>query len=105
MSSEALKRNLPRLRLDEVQALVRELYGIEGEFSSQVSERDLSWRLRRDGGETVVVKIANAAEREEIVDFQAIPIQGTVYSIAGTEDHGVKGPQNAHSAVCCRKSR
>jgi len=70
MSSEALKRNLPRFRLDEVRALVRDLYGIEGEFLSQVSERDLSWRLRRDDGETVVVKIANAAEREEIVDFQ-----------------------------------
>jgi len=50
MSSEALKRNLPRLGLDEVQAFVRELYGIEGEFLSQVSERDLSWRRRRRNG-------------------------------------------------------
>jgi len=70
MSSEALKRNLPRLGLDKVRAFVRDLYGIEGEFSNQDSERDLSWRMRRDDGETVVVKIANGAEREEIVDFQ-----------------------------------
>ena len=70
MSTEALKRNLPRFELDEVRRLVRELYAIDGEFSPQDSERDLSWKVRRAGGEAVVVKIANAAEPEAIVDFQ-----------------------------------
>ena len=42
MSSEALKRNLPRLRLDEVQALVRELYGIEVEFSGNFGDSILN---------------------------------------------------------------
>ncbi len=70
MSSEALKRNLPRFELDEVRSAARELYGIRGEFSSQSSERDLSWKVRLDDGDTVVLKIANAAEPEAIVDFQ-----------------------------------
>ena len=70
MSSETLKRNLPRFELDEVRGMARELYGIRGEFSSQSSERDLSWKVRLDDGDTVVLKIANAAEPEAIVDFQ-----------------------------------
>ena len=70
MSSESLKRNLPRFELAEVRGMARELYGIRGEFSSQSSERDLSWKVRLDDGETVVLKIANAAEPEAIVDFQ-----------------------------------
>jgi 4-aminobutyrate aminotransferase-like enzyme len=70
MSVEAIKRNLPRFEPDRVRALAREHYGIEGEFTQQESERDLSWRVRPDGGEAVVLKIANAAEPEAIVDLQ-----------------------------------
>ena len=70
MSTDKLERNLPDFELDEVQALTRELYGIRGEFSAQESERDQSWKVCRDDGETLVVKIANAAEREDIVEFQ-----------------------------------
>ena len=70
MSVEALKRNLPRFEADEVRALAREHYAIEGEFTQQDSERDLSWRVRSDGGDAVVLKIANAAEPEAIIDFQ-----------------------------------
>lgn len=70
MSAEILKRNLPRFDLDQVQALAQTLYGIRGEFTNQDSERDLSWKVRGDGGDTVVLKIANAAEPEAIVDFQ-----------------------------------
>ncbi|MDH3217926.1 MAG: aminotransferase class III-fold pyridoxal phosphate-dependent enzyme [Gammaproteobacteria bacterium] len=70
MSSEILKRNLPRFEIDEVRDLARDLYGFRGDFSSQSSERDLSWRLRLDSGETVVLKIANGAEPEAIVDLQ-----------------------------------
>ncbi|UCH39259.1 MAG: aminotransferase class III-fold pyridoxal phosphate-dependent enzyme [Gammaproteobacteria bacterium] len=70
MSAQALKRNLPRFELDEVRNFARELYNLDGEFSSQDSERDLSWRVRRDDGETMVLKIANSAEPETIVDFQ-----------------------------------
>ncbi len=70
MSTEALRRNLPQFELDQVRAAAQDLYGIRGEFSAQDSERDLSWRLRRDDGERFVLKIANAAEPEAIVDLQ-----------------------------------
>ena len=70
MSLESLKRNLPQFELDEVRAAARKLYGLEGEFSPQRSERDLSWRLRRADGDDVVLKIANAGEPEAIIDFQ-----------------------------------
>ena len=52
MSTEALKRNLPRFELDQVRASARELYGIRGEYVQQDSERDLSWRVNCDDGET-----------------------------------------------------
>ncbi|MDJ0778141.1 MAG: aminotransferase class III-fold pyridoxal phosphate-dependent enzyme [Gammaproteobacteria bacterium] len=70
MASEALKRNLPRFELDQVRQAARELYDIDGEFLPQDSERDLTWQVRRDNGEALVLKIANAAEAEAIVDFQ-----------------------------------
>lgn len=70
MTTEILKRNLPRFELDQVRDLALELYGIRGEFSRQDSERDLSCKVRSDDGETVVLKIANAAEPESIIDFQ-----------------------------------
>lgn len=75
MSSETLKRNLPCFELDEVCAHAQRLYGIEGEFSRQDSERDLSWKVTCNDGGTVVLKIANAAEPEAIVDFQVQALQ------------------------------
>ncbi len=75
MSIEALKRNLPEFELDEVCTIALDLYGIRGEFTSQNSERDLSWKVLRDTGEAVVLKISNSAETENIVDFQVSALQ------------------------------
>ena len=94
MSLESLKRNLPQFELDEVRAAARELYGIDGDFVQQRSERDLSWRVRRDDSADLVLKVANAAEPEAIVDLQVRALE----HIAAVNP-GLPVPHMIHSAA------
>ena len=45
-------------------------YGLQGELTPLVSERDQNLRLRTAGGDSYVVKIANVAEAERVTRFQ-----------------------------------
>lgn len=45
-------------------------YGLQGELTPLVSERDQNLRLRTAGGDSYVVKIANVAEAECVTRFQ-----------------------------------
>lgn len=45
-------------------------YGLQGELTSLISERDQNFRLRTTGGDSYVVKIANVAETEHVTKFQ-----------------------------------
>lgn len=93
MSLDPIKRNLPEFDPDRVKALARELYGLDGEYSQQSSERDLSWRVLKDDGESVVLKIANSNDPEAIIDFQtraldhinrvnpALPVPRVIHSL------------------------
>lgn len=60
----------PTFSVGEVAAHVRDQYGLEGEFTGLVSERDQNFRLTCGDGRRYVVKIANSAEPELITDFQ-----------------------------------
>jgi Ser/Thr protein kinase RdoA (MazF antagonist) len=51
----------PALSEPEIQDLVRRHYGLEGDVSPLISERDDNARLRV-GGQSYVLKISNAAE-------------------------------------------
>ena len=50
--------------------LLSQEYGLAGELRPLVSERDQNFRLQTGDGQTLVVKIANAAEPQQITDFQ-----------------------------------
>ena len=70
MCSGQLDRNLPLFSLEQVRAVVRELYCIDGDYKELNSERDISYRIRDERGPAYVVKISNAAEPEGVIDFQ-----------------------------------
>jgi len=70
MVSGYLARNLPQFSLNQVKAMVAELYRIDGDYQALNCERDVSYRIRDDRGGACVVKISNAAEPEGVVDFQ-----------------------------------
>jgi len=66
----AFNRNLPRLDLEQVKALVKAIYGLEGEYREMASERDRCWIVTTTSNERSVLKIANSQEPEGVVDLQ-----------------------------------
>jgi len=61
---------LPQFDLDQVKSLVKELYGLEGDYRELVSERDRCWIITTSTGERSVLKISNGLEPEGVVDLQ-----------------------------------
>lgn len=60
----------PDIAVANVRAVLRDQYGLDGEMRMLVSERDQNWRVTADDGRRFVLKIANAAERAIVTDFQ-----------------------------------
>ena len=61
----------PAFSLEEAADVVRDLYGLAGTLTPLDSERDQNFRLTEADGASWVLKIANAAESFEALDFQA----------------------------------
>ncbi len=61
----------PAFSAARVEAIVDTLYGLKGTFTPLDSERDQNFRLTEANGQSWVVKIANAAEELQALDFQA----------------------------------
>jgi 4-aminobutyrate aminotransferase-like enzyme/Ser/Thr protein kinase RdoA (MazF antagonist) len=68
--SSVLESTPPRFTADEVAALARELFGVEGEARDLGSERDQTFRVG-----DADVKIANAAEDPDVLAFEAAAIE------------------------------
>lgn len=67
----------PALSPDHVARIIEQLYGLSGKLSPLDSERDQNFRLREASGASWVVKIANAAEDRQALDFQAALLRHT----------------------------
>ncbi|MDJ0813298.1 MAG: phosphotransferase [Woeseiaceae bacterium] len=65
----------PNLPKDAVLDLLQCEYGLYGELSVLVSERDQNFLLDTRSGERLVVKIANAGEPFEVTEFQVEALQ------------------------------
>lgn len=63
-------RHAPRVSRREAEELADARYGVRGQAVELASERDQNFRIQSADGTSVVLKIANATEREEILDFQ-----------------------------------
>jgi 4-aminobutyrate aminotransferase-like enzyme/Ser/Thr protein kinase RdoA (MazF antagonist) len=60
----------PRFGREEAARLAEELFGVRGSASSLPSERDQNFLIEAKAGERYVLKIANAGERREVLEFQ-----------------------------------
>lgn len=69
-----LDRANPQLSQDEVRAMVLKCYGLDGDYQALGSERDQNFRLTTTAGD-VVVKVSNALDGPEIIDFQTAALQ------------------------------
>ncbi len=69
-----LARDLPHYELDEVRAIAKDLYGLEGDFTALGGERDLNYRVVT-GERDYVLKIGNAGDDEAIADFQVAALR------------------------------
>ncbi len=67
---EAIVQYAPRFDAREAADLALRLYGLEAEARPLPSERDQNFRLAAADGREFVLKIANATESREVLDFQ-----------------------------------
>lgn len=67
----------PAARMDanEAEAVLREVFGVEGQVEPLTSERDLNFRVRAGGGGQFVLKIAHVAEPEPVLAFQTAALR------------------------------
>jgi 4-aminobutyrate aminotransferase-like enzyme/Ser/Thr protein kinase RdoA (MazF antagonist) len=63
-------QNRPHFTCEDAARLAQEFFGKKTQVSLLPSERDQNFHLREDSGAEYVLKIASAAERVEILDFQ-----------------------------------
>ncbi|MEE4112871.1 MAG: aminotransferase class III-fold pyridoxal phosphate-dependent enzyme, partial [Desulfobacteraceae bacterium] len=63
-------RHAPRFSEDQAAELAGELFTLQVRAECLPSERDQNFRLRDEKGEQFVLKIANAAETREVLEFQ-----------------------------------
>jgi 4-aminobutyrate aminotransferase-like enzyme/Ser/Thr protein kinase RdoA (MazF antagonist) len=61
----------PRFTEEEARRLARDLYGLKGGLIELPSERDQNFHVRAESGREFVLKIANAAEKKEVLEFQS----------------------------------
>jgi len=66
----SLVEHAPAIAEQDAMRLARELYGVEGTAHPLPSERDQNFLIRDGQGRAFVLKIANATEQEQILDFQ-----------------------------------
>jgi 4-aminobutyrate aminotransferase-like enzyme/Ser/Thr protein kinase RdoA (MazF antagonist) len=72
----------PELGVAEVQAVVRDHYGLDGSLTLLPGERDLNFRLDTTEGRQLVVKVSSPDEVDEILDIEV----DLVRHIAGITD-------------------
>ncbi len=60
----------PAYTVEEIETVVRETYGLDGRLRELPSDRDQNFLVQVDGSPHCVVKIANSAERLEVIELQ-----------------------------------
>jgi hydroxylysine kinase len=69
-NAAALSTTAPALAPEQVRALARRLYGIDGSIAPLAGERDQNCRVETANGSRYVIKISNPSEPVSVVDFQ-----------------------------------
>ena len=74
-ATAALSTTAPDLAHEEVRALVRRLYGIDGSVQSLAGERDQNCLVETADGSRYVIKISNPSEPVSVADFQIAALE------------------------------
>ena len=61
----------PSFTCEQAEAIVLERYGVKASASELPSERDQNFRIKSEDGKNFVLKIANAEEDYDVLDFQS----------------------------------
>jgi Ser/Thr protein kinase RdoA (MazF antagonist) len=110
-SAAALSTTAPALAPEEVIALARRLYGIDGSVLPLGGERDQNCRVETADGSRYVIKISNPSEPVSVVDFQIAaldhiarvspeqPVPRVVRTLEGRTHGSVALPDGRHTTV------
>ncbi|MEE9170887.1 MAG: hypothetical protein V3U73_14105, partial [bacterium] len=63
-------RYRPRFTEQDAIRFARDLYNLSATAHEVASERDQNFHLKNESGEEFMLKIANQAEKEDVLDFQ-----------------------------------
>lgn len=101
---EAMTARWSETSLGDAAALVLQIFGIPGRASKLSSERDETFLIHAEHGGHFVLKIANPAERQDVLDFQSnallhlervapeLPVPRVIAPLAGGHDHRLAYP-------------
>lgn len=105
-----LHRNPPSIPENEVRRIAANVFGLEGEFTPLISERDQNFQIQARDGQ-YVLKIANVAEDPNVVDLQVqgllhiekvdpdVPVPRVVRTRDGEPGTWIEGPGGAQHLV------
>jgi len=109
--TDTLEAPPPAFTLEQAEALARKTFGVDGKAGPLVSERDQNFRILRDDGTGVVLKIMNPAEDPGVAEMQtlamlhvaetdpALPVMRLVPSLDGEVQSHVTGPDGREHVV------
>lgn len=81
VTAQDMRFNPPTFAAEDVAEKVAEAYGLAGQWSPLVGERDQNFRLKTGDGDKFVVKIAGPDEDPDLADFQ---VQALLYLEKGS---------------------
>jgi 4-aminobutyrate aminotransferase-like enzyme/Ser/Thr protein kinase RdoA (MazF antagonist) len=105
-----MDRNPPAFSEDFARRVAEQEYALQGEFTALISERDQNFKVRENGS-AWVLKISNADEAEEVIDFQiralehlerqdpGLPVPRVRRNADGEAIRWVEGPDGARHMV------
>ena len=105
-----MDRNPPAFSEDFARRIAEQEFALEGEFTALASERDQNFRVRENGS-ACVLKISNADEAEDVIDFQiralehierhdpGLPVPRVLRNAEGEAVRWVKGPGGSRHMV------
>jgi 4-aminobutyrate aminotransferase-like enzyme/Ser/Thr protein kinase RdoA (MazF antagonist) len=101
--NDLLETPSPNFTIDQVKDFIEKLYGLTGKLSPLDSERDQNFHLQTYSRDHFVIKIANSAEDQDIIDMQLkalkhialvdpeLPVPKVMYSRNGLAFEQIQG--------------
>jgi len=108
---DILEIQSPSFTIEQVKDIASNLYGLTGNLSPLVSERDQNFRISTEAGVQFVIKIANSAEDPAIIDMQLkalehialvdpkLPVPEVLFSRSGLAVEQIQAKNGAYHSL------